>query len=447
MIKINKGLDLPIAGAPAQVIDTEKTVSQVALVGFDYNGMKPTMEVAVGDQVKCGQLLYTDKKTEGVRYTSPASGTVKAINRGERRIFQSIVIEVDKDESFVEFTQYNKEALDQLTRDQVVENLVNSGEWTAFKTRPFSKVPAVDALPSSIFVTAMDTHPLSADPSVVLAEAKDDFNDGLKIISKLTQGKVFVCTAPDLKLDLPSSSMVQETFSGPHPAGLAGTHIHFLDPVSASKSVWSIDYQDVIAISRLFATGHKSVERVVSLAGPAVKNPRLVKTRVGASLTELVQDEVTGEDVRVISGSVLGGRNGKASVAFLGRYTNQITCLEEGDKRELFGWLSPGSNKFSLLNIYLSKLSPAKKFNFTTTTNGSERAMVPVGSYEKVMPLDILPTQLLRSLIVGDTEMSQKLGCLELDEEDVALCTFVCPGKYEYGPILRQNLTQIEKEG
>lgn len=447
MIKIKKGLDLPIAGAPAQSIEDGNPITQVALVGFDYNGMKPTMEIQVGDRVKCGQLLFTDKKTEGVRYTAPASGVISAVNRGERRVFQSVVIDVEGDE-FIEFAKYGEGDLANLTREQVVENLVESGEWTALRTRPFSKVPALDAEPHSIFVTAMDTQPLAADPKVIIAEKSADFKKGLVVLSHLTRGKVFVCTAPGLNLDLPAGeAFTQETFDGPHPAGLAGTHIHHLDPVNASKQVWTIGYQDVIAFGKLFTTGHKYLERVVSLAGPCVKNPRLVRTRVGANLVELTANELQGEDVRVVSGSVLGGRNARDSVAFLGRYANQVSCLEEGDEREFMGWLSPGANKFSSLGIYLSSFSPKKLFNFTTTTNGSERAMVPVGAYERIMPLDILPTQLLRSLIVGDTEMAQKLGCLELDEEDLSLCTFVCPGKYEYGPILRGNLAVIEKEG
>jgi Na+-transporting NADH:ubiquinone oxidoreductase subunit A len=212
--------------------------------------------------------------------------------------------------------------------------------------------------------------------------------------------------------------------------------------------VWSINYQDVIDIARLFETGELPVDRVVAIGGPKATKPRLVRTRIGASLPELLEGEVATDcEVRTISGSVFGGRRADGPCAYLGRFANQISLLEEGNKREFMGWLSPGTNKFSVLNIYLSKLAKGKLFNFTTTTNGSERAMVPVGAYEKVMPLDILPTQLLRSLIVGDIEVAQLLGALELDEEDLALCTFVCPGKYEYGPILRENLTRIEIEG
>ncbi|MFC4258619.1 Na(+)-translocating NADH-quinone reductase subunit A [Marinobacter lacisalsi] len=448
MINIKKGLDLPISGAPDQTISEGKPVRHVALIGFDYNGMKPTMEVKEGDRVKRGSLLFTDKKTEGVRYTSPAAGVVKEINRGERRVFQSLVIEIDGDDAET-FARYNEADLAALERQQVVDNLVESGLWAAFRTRPFSKVPAIDSAPNSIFVSVMDTNPLAADPVVIIREQGEAFAMGLQILSRLTSGKVFVTGKPGSDVPVPKLDAIQvEQFDGVHPAGNVGTHIHYLDPVSLNKTVWSIGYQDVIDIAKLFETGELPVDRVVAIGGPKATNPRLVRTRIGASLPELLDGEVaTDSDVRMISGSVFGGRRGDGPCAYLGRFDNQVSLLEEGYKRHFLGWLSPGANKFSVLNIYLSSLMGGKKFDFTTTTNGSERAMVPVGAYEKVMPLDILPTQLLRTLIVGDTEMAQKLGALELDEEDLALCTFVCPGKYEYGPILRENLTRIEIEG
>lgn len=447
MVKINKGLDLPITGAPEQKIADTKTVSRVGIVGFDYVEMKPTMAVAIGDKVKRGQLLFEDKKTPGVLYTSPASGTVVEINRGERRVFQSIVVEIDGDDA-VEFDKYDSASFDSLTREQVCDNLVKSGMWTALRTRPFSKVPAIGSAPHSIFVTAMDTNPLAADPSVVISEKAEAFANGITLLTKLTQGRVFVCCEPGKEPKVSSGGQVSvETFSGVHPAGNAGTHIHYLDPVSAEKTVWTVSYQDVIAFAELFETGVLPVERVVAIAGEGVSKARLIRTQLGACVSELVKGEGDNETCRAISGSVFGGRAARGSVDFLGRYANQISVIPEPQERELFGWLSPGASKFSVMNIYLSKLLGRKQFSFNTTTNGSERAMVPVGAYERVMPLDILPTQLLRSLIVEDTEQAQLLGCLELDEEDLALCTFVCPGKYEYGPILRANLTRIEKEG
>ncbi|ACE83676.1 Na(+)-translocating NADH-quinone reductase subunit A [Cellvibrio japonicus] len=447
MIKIRRGLDLPINGKPNQSIEDGPQVRQVALIGFDYQGMKPTMAVKVGDRVKLGQELFADKKIEGVIYTSPASGVVSAIHRGDQRVFHSIVIDVEGDDALA-FNQYAAADLAGLSAEQVQQNLVQSGLWTAFRTRPYSKSPTPGSKPHSIFVQAIDTNPLAADPAVIIAAKADAFANGLTLLARLTEGKVFVCQAEAANLPKgQGANIAYESFAGVHPAGNPGTHIHYLDPVSASKTVWTIGYQDVIAIGELFTTGRLNVERVVALAGPQVDRPRLVRTRLGANLDQLTQGQLKAGENRVISGSVFGGRRSFGNLTFLGRFHTQVSVLLEGREREMLHYLRAGFNKFSVMGIFISKLFPSKTFDFTTSTNGSERAMVPVGSYEKVMPLDILPTQLLRSLIVGDTETAQKLGCLELDEEDLALCTFVCPGKYEYGPILRNNLTRIENEG
>ncbi|MEP4544815.1 MAG: Na(+)-translocating NADH-quinone reductase subunit A [Saccharospirillum sp.] len=445
MITIKKGLDLPISGAPRQEISDGQPVNTVALVGYDYNGMKPTMLVKEGDRVKLGQAVFTDKKNEGVVYTAPASGLVMAINRGARRLFQSLVIELDGDDH-EQFEATPADQFSSLSTEALRETLVKSGAWTAFRTRPYSKVPAIDSEPTAIFVQAMDTNPLAADPAAVIATDTDAFTQGLALLTKLTQGKVWVCKAPGSQIPTAEGVSVEE-FGGVHPAGNAGTHIHFLEPVHAGKVVWTIGYQEVIALAKLIVTGVLPTDRIVALAGPQVKEPRLVRTRLGASLVELTRDELKEGENRLISGSVFGGRGGLEEAAYLGRYHTQVSVLAEGRARPILHYLHAGKNRHSILNIYLSKLMRGKTFDFNTTTNGSERAMVPVGQYEKVMPLDILPTQLLRALIVGDLDSAEKLGALELDEEDLALCTYVCAGKYEYGPILRENLTRIELEG
>lgn len=445
MIKIRRGLDLPVAGAPEQVVRDGPAVRTVSIIGNDYIGMKPTMRVREGDPVKLGQVLFEDKKTPGVLYTAPAAGTVSAINRGERRVLQSVVITVEGNDA-ITFPSYAN--LDSVTREQVVENLINSGLWTALRTRPYSKVPAPASSSSSIFVTAIDTNPLAADPQVVIKGRESDFVNGLKVLTKLTNGPVHLCTVPAAAIPGRDVAGVKHhEFSGPHPAGLVGTHIHFVDPVGERKTVWHIGYQDVIAVGHLFTSGMLDVSRVVTVAGPQVAKPELLRTRLGANLDELTAGRLLAGESRIISGSLLSGRKSAGAFTYLGRYHNQVSVILEGRQRELFHYLSPGANRFSIMPIYLSALSRAKKFAFTSSTHGSERAMVPVGAYEKVMPLDILPTQLLRALVVGDTVTAQKLGCLELDEEDLALCTFVCVGKYEYGPILRDSLASIEKEG
>jgi Na+-transporting NADH:ubiquinone oxidoreductase subunit A len=444
MINIKQGLDLPITGTPEQSISQANAVTEVAIVGPDYVGMKPTMVVKEGDRVQKGQVLFTDKKTAGVQYTAPASGIVKAINRGDRRLFLSVVVTVEGNEE-ITFQSYAADKLNEVSREAVQANLVDSGLWTALRTRPFSKTPALDTVPASIFVTAMDTNPLAADPQLVIAEQADAFKAGVQVLKRLTDGQVFVCKAPGA--DIPTAGIeTTEEFSGPHPAGLAGTHIHKLDAASVTKTVWSIGYQDVIAIGQLFTTGSLNSERVISLAGPQVLKPRLVRTLLGANLAELTAGELAEGENRMISGSVFGGRTAGGDLAFLGRFHNQISVLEEGRDRPMLHYLRPGFERFSVMPIYISRFLN-KTFNFTTSTNGSERAMVPIGTYERVMPLDILPTQLLRALIVEDMEVAVNLGALELDEEDLALCSYTCPGKYEFGPILRTNLTRIEQEG
>ncbi|WP_427833991.1 Na(+)-translocating NADH-quinone reductase subunit A [Actinobacillus pleuropneumoniae] len=449
MITIKKGLDLPIAGTPAQVIHNGNTVNEVAMLGEEYVGMRPSMKVREGDVVKKGQVLFEDKKNLGVVFTAPASGTVVTINRGEKRVLQSVVIKVEGDEQ-ITFTRYEAAQLASLSAEQVKQNLIESGLWTAFRTRPFSKVPALDAIPSSIFVNAMDTNPLAADPEVVLKEYETDFKDGLTVLTRLFNGQKPVYLCKDADSNIPLSPAIEgitiKSFSGVHPAGLVGTHIHFVDPVGVTKQVWHLNYQDVIAIGKLFTTGELFTDRIISLAGPQVKNPRLVRTRLGANLSQLTANELIAGENRVISGSVLSGATAAGPVDYLGRYALQVSVLAEGREKELFGWIMPGSDKFSITRTVLGHFGK-KLFNFTTAVHGGERAMVPIGAYERVMPLDIIPTLLLRDLAAGDTDSAQNLGCLELDEEDLALCTYVCPGKNNYGPMLRAALDKIEKEG
>lgn len=451
--RITKGLDLPIAGDPQQTLTPGPRLRRVALLGADYIGMKPRMEAKIGDKVLRGQLLFEDRKAPGVRFTAPAAGTVVAIHRGEKRSFVSLVIELAETDEQVDFAAYagvQGKSPESLDADAVKALLLESGLWTAIRTRPFSKVPAPDGAPRALFITAVDTHPHAPDVAVALKGREADFTRGLKVLAKLAP-KVYLCKSSKLSLDTAGAANVKvEDFDGVHPAGNVGTHIHKLEPVDRSRVVWHVGYQDVIAIGALFATGQLDARRVVSLAGPVVQKPRLLETRLGASVTELTAGELAPGENRVISGSVLAGRKAVGDEhGFLGRYHNQVSALQEGRQRELLGWLAPGAGKYSTIPIYLGFLGKllGKRFNFTTTTNGSPRAMVPIGMYERVMPLDIMPTFLLRSLIVGDTDRAVQLGALELDEEDLALCTFVDPGKTDFGVILRKNLSEIEKEG
>jgi len=452
VIEIKKGLDIPISGEPEQVVYDATPVKQVAVVGRDFIGLKPKMLVAVGDHVVLGQPLFEDRRNPGVVFPAPGTGTVKAINRGERRILQSVVIELDDpehDADAVTFDSWTSTELTSLDADAIRKQLLNSGLWVSLRTRPFTKIPAPDSAPAAIFVTAMDTNPLAPDAELVINREGESFSDGLKVLSQLAGDKpVHVCKSPSSNLPSFNASNIQvHEFAGPHPAGLAGTHIHFLEPVSPTRIVWSINYQDVIAIGKLFTTGQLYTDRVVALAGPLVTKPRLLLTRWGAGITELIKDEVPPVQARILAGSVLIGRRAVGWGAFLGRNHYQICALAEGSPREFISWIRPGPDKFSATRVFISKLFGNKKFDMTTSANGSDRAMVPIGMYEQVMPQDYLTTYLLRALLVKDTTQAQALGALELAEEDMSLCSFVCPSKYDYGPVLRANLEQIEKEG
>ena len=453
-VRISKGLDIPIAGAPEPIVDPGRPVRSVALLGSEYLGLKPKMLVQEGDPVSLGQALFIDKRDPDVMFTAPGSGKVVAINRGARRVLQSVVIELDESETDTsEYTQLASSNPETIKQSAIRSALFTSGLWTAFRTRPYSKVPQSDSSPRSIFVTAIDTQPLAADPGVVLDKHREAFLIGLQIISRLTEGTVYTCTAADWKGPVSDSQRVRHVeFSGPHPAGTPGTHIHHLDPVSVDRTVWHIGYQDVIAIGKLFSDGQLWLERTVALGGAGFERPRLVTTRLGASIDELVAGELKPvgakqKSPRLISGSVLSGHTAVGTEAYLGRYHLQVAAIPQDKERYLFGWLGLLNRRYSFAGLFKRQQHHSQSLPFSTALNGRSTALVPVDAFERVMPLDILPVPLLRALLIKDTDQAQALGCLELDAEDLALCSFVCPGKNDYGTVLRINLEQIERYG
>lgn len=447
-IRIVKGLDIPIAGEPEQIISIGADVNSVALLGADYIGLRPRMRVEEGDRVKLGQPLFADGRHPEVIYASPGSGLVTQIIRGARRALLSVVVALEGDDEET-FSAWSVDRLADLRRDQVSDALLASGLWTAFRTRPYGKIPVPASTPASIFVTAMDSNPLAARAEIVIDAAREDFANGLTVVSRLTDGSVFVCQPPRPTLPTSAAGNVSTVrFSGPHPSGQVGTHIHFLDPVGVGKTVWHIGYQDVIAIGRLFTSGRFSVERIVALGGPMARQPRLVRARLGAGIDDLTRGELRDGEMRIISGSVLSGRQARGAEAYLGRYHHQISAVAEEPPEERRGWPGFGpKNAFSAYGFSGTSSSRRRKFALTTARHGAPAALLPLGAFERVMPLDILATQLLRALLVGDTDMAQGLGCLELGEEDLALCAFVCPGKLDYGELLRACLERIEKDG
>ena len=450
MIRIKKGLDIPIYGTPAEDIVDSKKSRSVAVLGNDYVGMKPTMLVEEGDSVSLGQPLFEDKKNPGVLITSPAGGKIEAINRGDRRALQSIVIEVEAEEKAEEFKSFTTEELVSATSESVRHQLITSGMWAAFRTRPYSKIPSIDSSPSNIFLSVLDTEPLSPDPEKIVNLRLEDFNFGISVLKRLIDCPIHISVSENSSLEIIEDEQVKKhRFSGPHPAGLVGTHMHYISPASLTNVNWTIGYQDLMAIGSLFKTGYVSTERVIALSGPQVNEPRYIKTRLGACTDELTAGELTQRENRIISGSVISGREAIGSYAYLGRYHNQISVIAEPNSkdREFMNWLTPGPRKFSKIPLFLSSLFPKKIFKFKALMNGSDRPIVPIGVYEEVLPLNMLPAMLLRNVVLMDTEKIQDLGGLELDEEDLSLCSYVCPGKYDFGSLLRAGLNKIEVEG
>lgn len=443
--KLKKGLNLPVEGAPEQKIQPGPEFSTVGVLGGDYIGLKPKMLVQEGDQVQRGAPLFCHKDAPDAMMVAPLSGKVVAINRGARRVLQSVVIEVsDANDTGIDFASIG----DATSTEGVTARLCAAGLWTAFRTRPYSKMPEPGSTPAAIFVTATDTDPLAGDAALIINDAGEAFAAGLAAVSQLTEGKTYLCQAEGATIpggDLPGVEAA--AFSGPHPAGLAGTHIHFLEPLAGDKQVWTIGYQDVIAIGRLMQTGHLDPNIVIALTGPGARQPRLIRTVMGASTDDLTRDEITVDGTpRVISGSILSGTHAEGPTAYLGRFARQISVIREDHDQHTLGWILPMPSKFAVQPV-LGSAFAKKLYAFTSNLNGGRRAMVPTGVFEELMPQDYLPTQLLRALLVMDTDTAQALGALELDEEDLGLVGFACPAKYEYGLALRDCLNKIEKEG
>jgi len=457
--RIRKGLDLPLSGVPQQEVHDGPAISRVALLGDDSPGLRARLAVEEGDRVLRGQLLFEDRVRPGIRYTAPGAGRVAAIFRGPRRALRSVVIQLSdserarrpSDSEYAAFEAWRPGNPEAWSAADVRALLVESGLWASLRQRPYSQVPAPGSSADALFVTAIDTNPHAPDPQVIVHAARDVFQRGLRLLAGLCDGPTYLCVAEGSEIPAHVDAPVRvEQFRGPHPAGNPGVHIHRLAPVSRRRTVWHLGYQDVIAVGRLFRSGRLPVERIVSLGGPPVARPRLLRTRLGACIAELVRGELRDEaaEVRLLSGSVLSGKRAVGDeFGFLGRYHVQVSALAEGRERRLLGWAAPGGRHFSMLPVFASRLLRRTSFDLTTAANGSRRPIMPMGTYERVLPMDILATYLLRALVVGDLERAEELGALELDEEDLALCTFVCPGKTDFGPYLRRNLERIEKEG
>lgn len=456
---IRKGLDLPIGGKavpPSSRSVDSIPVSQIGVNGYDSIGLKPKLLVSEGDRVLKGQPIFIHKTHPDIAFTATKSGKVAQITRGQKRFLENVIIDIDEknpDNLFKDALPkkaFSLSEIESLKRNDLIKIMLSSGLWPSLRVRPLSKPPSPTSEIASIFVTAADSEPLAPDPKYAIKNYHNEFEAGVVALSVLAPN-IHVCVANEY-LDLPNvddKCVKQYVFNGPHPSGLVGTHIHFIDPVDSNYSVWHIGYQEVISLGKLLLEQELFVERIISLAGPAALNPRIVSVPVGANIKDIAENESpSSRKIRAISGSMLSGQGLTRLRAFMSRFHNQITLLYNDPHRDFMGWIVPSTKRYSNARVHLSSLFGKKdNLDFSTNTNGSPRAMVPFGLFESVVPLDVLPTQLLRSLLVLDTDMAQQLGCLELDEEDLALCSYCCFSKYEYGVALRETLTKIEKEG
>lgn len=444
-IKLKKGFDIRIKGAAERIIAAAPQPEKFAVKPVDFPGLTPKLNVKPGDKVQAGTPLFHDKLQPEIVFTSPVSGTVLSVDRGDRRKILEVVVERQGSESI----NFGKAEPSMLSRPEIKEKLLASGLWPAIRQRPYHIIARPGDIPKSIFVSGFDTAPLAPDFNFIMDNSSSrSFQSGISALSKLTDGKVHLVlngSAASSQVLTGATGVEISEFSGPHPAGNPGVHIHHLDPVNKGEKVWYVNLQDVVAIGNLFTEGTYKPERIVALTGSEVVKPQYYKMLSGSSVAPLVQGNITQGSLRYISGNVLTGTK-IAADGYLGFYDSQITVIPEGDQYEFFGWVTPGVNKFSFYRIFLSKLLPAGNYRLNTNLHGGERAFVLTGQYEKVVPMDIYPMHLFKAILAEDIDAMENLGIYEVAEEDFALCEYICPSKIEIQSIIRKGIELMMKE-
>ena len=447
VIRIKKGLDIKMKGQAEKIYVKAPRAKTYAVKPVDFQEFTPKIIPKLCDPVKVGTPIFYDKYNPEIKFPSPVSGTLLEIKRGERRRIIEVVVEDDGKDTPEKFLQGDPEDLD---RDKIVENLLESGLWPMIKQRPYSIIARPDKKPKSIFISAFDTAPLAPDYDFVLKDMEEDFQWGVNVLRKLNEGKVYLGLDgrfPSVKTLTSIKGVEVNHFKGPHPAGNVGIHIHRLDPINKGEVVWTVKPQDVVAIGRLFRYGRYDPSIVVALTGSQVEKPLYYKTIRGTGVAPLLEGKLKEGDNRVISGNVLNGLQIDAAQGHLGFSDAQLTVIPEGNYFEMFGWIMPGLKKMSASRSFMSTwLAPNKKFELDTNYHGGERAFVMTGEYEKVLPMDIYPVQLLKAILVNDIDLMEELGIYEVDEEDLALCEFVCTSKTPVTKILRSGLKNLRSE-
>ena len=442
-VKIRKGVDIKLKGEAEKVFATAEMSDTFAIKPPDFHGLTPKLAVKAGDEVKAGQILFYDKYNERVKFASPVSGEVAEIVRGAKRKIMEVRILADKE---TKYQEGNAQNVGSMSREQVVETLLNAGLWGFVRQRPYDIIANPDETPKSIFISAFDSAPLGVDNDFVVRGQEAEFQTGLDAVAKLTSGKVHLQVNNASSAEFTAAKGVQvNRVDGPHPAGLVGPQIHHIDPINKGERVWTLNIQDVITIGRYFSTGKFDASRVVAVAGSQVDKPRYVKAVMGTSIAALTNGSLKSGPNRIISGNVLTGEK-VAEDGYLGFYHYMVSVIPEDEEMEFFGWIAPGFNKFSLSRTFFSWLTPNKKYALGTSQQGEHRAFVMSGQYDKVFPMDVLPVYLIKAIMVGDIELMENLGIYEVAPEDFALCEFACTSKTHVQEIVRGGLDLVHKE-
>jgi Na+-transporting NADH:ubiquinone oxidoreductase subunit A len=444
-VKITRGLNLKLKGAAERVFGNAPVSETFAIKPTDFHGVTPKLLVKQGEEVLAGSPLFYDKYNDKIKFTSPVSGEVVEIVRGEKRKILEVKILADKE---IRYKNFEKVDPNTLSREQIISSLLEAGIWPMIRQRPYHTIANPEQTPKSIFISAFDTNPLAPDNDFILHSNGEDFQAGIDAIAKLTDGKVHLNVSADLtpsKVFTNSKNVQINKISGPHPAGNVGVQIHHIDPINKGEVVWFLYPQDVLLIGKFFKEGKFDATRIIALTGSQVKSPKYFRTFIGGSVKNILSGNIIEDKNRVISGNVLTG-NQIMPDGYLGFYDSQITVIPEGDEPEFFGWLVPNSKKFSMSRTFFSWLTPGKEYVLNTNMNGEERPFVMTGEYDKVFPFNIYPQQLLKAILVDDIDLMEKLGIYEVAEEDFALCEFVCTSKIDSQKIVRKGIDVIKKE-
>ena len=444
-VRLSRGLNINLLGDADKVYASVKNHEIYALKPTDFHGLTPKLTVKVGDSVLAGSIIFFDKYNEKIKFCSPVSGTIQDIVRGDKRRILEVIIKSNSEVKYVSHSPANPK---DLSREQIIDHMLERGVWPFIRQKPYDIIANPSDMPKSIFISAFKSGPLAIDNDFALYGMDELFQKGLDIISKLTNGKTHLNldgNTNSSKVFSDAKGVELNSFSGPHPAGNVGIQIHHLDPINKGDIVWYLEPQDIIIIARLFTEGKYDVSRIISLCGSEVSKPRYYRTISGSCVANLISDNVKRENNRIICGDVLSGikidKNG-----YLGFYDTQITVIKEGNEQEFLGWALPGINKFSMSKSYFSWLFPTRKYNIDTNMRGEERAYVVTGQYEKVLPMDIFPQQLVKAIMIEDIDLMEKLGLYEVGPEDFALCEFVCTSKIEVQSLIRHGLDILRKE-